>query len=454
MSKFVDWLEKHPKIAGAVCGAIGGVFSVKITPKDLSVKGLAGVLSLGCMSAEVVNVATNHSVKRDFAFCGGSLLFGGIYLFLDKQDQKKMAGQKALRNDGQDNTSPQPEPQSDTTPEPWTCHSFEELMDSRNNDSCAWIFPGYAAMGQISFLVASASIGKTTLMVQQAWCVATGNANPILPCGSPRAVRTKVLFYRLEEFAGEFELRYGPDGAKVLNAAGIMWKTLTDLKGRNLQSLLDDIKSYALQMTEDTLICIDPVTKLEDFKPKEFIAGFEECQRVAVSRGCTLSALISAHLEEMAEHRFVTTENIQGGDKLIQQAGAVFALRRARGKESARFIQTLKAPKGCADPGYVLVCEIVDEAPFLHMKYLGHKRLDEALPLKPKACVDDGSKEQAKGKRAENLVWTDEMVDLLKTMTDQPDISLAKIARALSELAGKNVYPEQVSRKQEELGLK
>ena len=109
-------------------------------------------------------------------------------------------------------------------------------------------------------------------------------------------------------------------------------------------------------------------------------------------------------------YRFVTTDwttlsskNIKGGDKAIQQAASVIALRmeRTAGGEH-RFIQCQKAPKGHPDPHPegVLVCKIVKTELdkknwYLHFEYVGVKPEAEALPTRTKPS--NGEKSKKKG---------------------------------------------------------
>ena len=170
----------------------------------------------------------------------------------------------------------------------------------------------------------------------------------------------------------------------------IRWVLNANLPDNTTSSLLKDIEECAKGIERDSLICIDPVTKLQDYNHAKFISSVEAVQQEAKAKGVILTFLVSAHVDEISNWKVLTSEKIKGGDKLIQQAGAVFALRNERNGSDFRFIQVLKAPKGQSDPVTVTVCEILKEDidehnKNIYLKYIQEKKIEDALPIKPKA---------------------------------------------------------------------
>ena len=111
----------------------------------------------------------------------------------------------------------------------------------------------------------------------------------------------------------------------------------------------------------------------------------------AKRRGITLSAVASIHHDEIPDWKCLTPDFIKGGDKGIQQAGSVTALRNERTGNEYRFFQCLKEPKGSETPfnGNVVVCKIISEPiddnnKNTYLQYVGIKPEAEARPMKPK----------------------------------------------------------------------
>ncbi len=254
-----------------------------------------------------------------------------------------------------------------------------------------WIVDGYAKPGQITMLVAGADVGKSSLLTQTALAVAKGIRPEYLPDDCSASLKQDVVYYRIEDFPDELEGKYGQ--GKVFMGANIKWVLPEDLGGTSLNVFLDHVKLLAKTLECDTLVCIDPATKLDGYRHEACIKGLEEAQRTAMENGVTLSFIVAAHHNEIDDWKHLTTEDIKGGDKGVQQAGSVIALRmEGTAGRNHRFIQCLKAPKGHAMPfpEGVLVCKYVktnlDDANwYLHFEYVEIKPETDARPDKAKA---------------------------------------------------------------------
>ena len=205
------------------------------------------------------------------------------------------------------------------------------------------------------------------------------------------SVKRKVVIARLEDFNDELKGKYG-DGM-VLRETGIEWVTPESLPSFTLKGLSELLNYLAAQMNEDTVVFIDPVTKLPDYNHKKFISDAEKAMGIAKDRHMTLTIIVVAHHDEKKDSQSLDCCDIKGGDGLLQQAGAVMALRKERTGNEYRFIQCLKAPKGSPEPfdSDVLVMKLVNKNidehnRYPHFKYVDIKKVTEALPLKPQAA--------------------------------------------------------------------
>lgn len=252
-----------------------------------------------------------------------------------------------------------------------------------------WIIYGYMKVGLLNFLVASAGMGKSIIMNDIALAVDKGVRPVFLPDNCCASVKLKVVYYRLEDFADELTGKYGE--GKVLIESGIEWFLPEDLPEKTLGAFIDHLKGVVSTLTEDTVIFVDPATKLSGYKHEAFIKGVEETMEAAKRRGITLSAVASIHHDEIPDWKCLTSDIIKGGDIGIQQAGSVTALRRERTGNEYRYLHSLKVAKGSGTPynGQVLVCKIVSEEiddnnKNTYLQYVGIKPEAEARPMKPK----------------------------------------------------------------------
>lgn len=253
-----------------------------------------------------------------------------------------------------------------------------------------WIIDGYAKPGQITMFVAGADVGKSSLLTQTALAVAKGVRPEYLPGSCCASLKLDVVYYRIEDFPDELKGKYG--AGKVLKEANLKWVLPEDLGVISLNAFLTHVKRLAGTLERDTLVCADPVTKLDGYRHEECIKGLEEAQKIAKENGITLTVIVAAHLDEINDSKHLTTEFIKGGDKGVQQAGAVIALRmEGTTGGDHRFIQCLKAPKGhpMPFPEGVLVCKYVktkldEDNSYLHFEFVEIKPEADARPDKPK----------------------------------------------------------------------
>ena len=295
---------------------------------------------------------------------------------------QKMAKVKQSAS-SKDNDTPQPAPD-------WVPPCSYDKMRADTDIQTSPIVPGFIEEGQINFLVGGAGVAKSMLMRQLALAVDTGGKIGILPDFT--VAKRAVLFSRLEEFAHEEQGKYGR--GEIFANSGIMWRTKSDFKDFTQHGIINDLTQLALRIENDMVVFIDPITKPSDYNAEKFIIGAEQAINNAKKRGHTLTIVVSAHLEELEPWKPTTSVNIQGGDALIRKAGSVTAICRERTSKDHRFLKCLKAPKGYPEPDDVIVCKIerqeIDEHNWnTQMSYVCRKKEEEALPLKPKATIDD-----------------------------------------------------------------
>lgn len=267
--------------------------------------------------------------------------------------------------------------------------SSADLFKQSYTSTGKWIVYGYMKVGLINFLVASSGKGKSIALTDIARAVDKGVRPAFLPDNCCASVKQIVKYYRLEDFADELTGKYGE--GKVLKESGIEWFIPEDLSEKSLDAFINHLKGVVGTLTEDATIFVDPATKLSGYKHEAFIKGVEEAMEAAKRRGITLSVVASIHHDEISDWTPLTAETIKGGDKGIQQAGSVTALRNERTGNEYRLFQCLKEPKGSRTPfnGNVVVCKIVSENIDenninTYLQYVDVKPEVEARPMKPK----------------------------------------------------------------------
>ena len=303
---------------------------------------------------------------------------------LEKRRRHQESSLQAAQEQGNE------DPSQDTAP---SLVSSEEMFGSSRRHrrwTTEWLIDGYAKPGQITMLVAGADVGKSSLLTQTALAVAKGVRPEYLPDDCSASLKQDVVYYRIEDFPDELEGKYGQ--GKVFMGANIKWVLPEDLDGTSLNVFLNHVKLLAKTLERDTLVCVDPATKLDGYRHEACIKGLEEAQRIAMENDVTLSFIVAAHHDEIKDWKHLTTEDIKGGDKGVQQAGSVIALRmEGTPGGNHRFIQCLKAPKGHAMPfpEGVLVCKYVkskldNDNWYLHFEYVEIKPETDARPEKAK----------------------------------------------------------------------
>ena len=274
--------------------------------------------------------------------------------------------------------------------------SSADLFKQSYTSTGKWIVDMYMKVGLINFLVASSGKGKSIALTDIARAVDKGVRPAFLPDTCCVSVKQIVKYYRLEDFTDELTGKYGE--GKVLKESGIEWFLPEDLSEKSLDAFIDHLKGMVGTLTEDATIFVDPATKLSGYKHEAFINGLEEAMEAAKRRGITLSFVASIHHDEISDWKALTNDTIKGGDKGIQQAGSVTALRNERTGNEYRLFQCLKEPKGSGTPlnGQVLVCKIVSENidennKNTYLQYVDVKQEVEARPMKPKVQATDTS---------------------------------------------------------------
>lgn len=322
-----------------------------------------------------------------------------------------------------------------TSPIAGPSHSTTELFCRSRPDNTGWIVSRYMKEGLINLLGAAAGVGKSNLLVQIARAVGLGIPPEFLPSDSENSVKRPVLFYRLEDYPGENEGKYG-DG-KALDSAGIKWYLPKDLPGLCLEGFLSHLKDLASKMKVDTVVFVDPATKLSSYSHQAFIKGVEEAMAIAKGHDVTLTIVASIHIDETKDWKVVGSDDIKGGDKALQQAGSVTIFIKERTGKDYRYLKCMKAPKGNPEPfdGDVLVCKAVEtdeeNRKFLHYKYVEVKSEELAIPTKLKAIhttEDSSHSPEGYHKPAPNQKITQEKFEQMKVMLAKgiPDKDIAK----------------------------
>lgn len=294
--------------------------------------------------------------------------------------------------------------------------SFQQMSSRPMVEESGWLVPWYAKKGQVSGCVAGADTGKTILMIDSALAVAKGEKPTFLPEGAPKADKMDVVFYRLEVRSGEMRERYG-DGSVF--PANFGWITKGDLASPTFDGLLADIAKRAEGFERDTSVFVDPLSKLKNWDLAKFLTAMEEVQDNCAARGIVVSVLFSAHTEETKPWKPLTPDMVRGGDVVIQQVGALFALRRERAGNGFRFLQTLKVPKGEAEKDLVDVIRFEGRkegqpGSYTHLVHHCQKKESEALPLRTKAEKKAEEVEPEKPKKPGKLAGKEDEIRAMK----------------------------------------
>lgn len=315
--------------------------------------------------------------------------------------------------------------------------SFSEMLARPMSCENGVIAAGYILKGQITFCVAGSDSGKSIFAIDTGIAAASGSVPTYLPPTCQPSNRMNVIFYQLEERAGEIRKRYG--AGNVFSGLPFQWIMRTDLQSPTQDSLIANIKGQCKRITKDTLIICDPLSKLDGFDAAKFIKEMETLQIEYAEKGVILSFFCTAHTEEDKPWKPLTSDQILGGDKLLQQAGSVFSIRQERGGKCYRFLQSLKPPKGEVDKETVSVIKFVgrdeyDPNSYTHLMYGCEKTIQNALPKKPKPEGDEMVVEPREKKGRGKLAGRDEEIvqrylhgDTVENMAVDYDVSTQAI---------------------------
>ncbi len=438
----------------SIVKAITPHVNINISNRYMSVKGAFGMGSFGFMTWSGYCLCVKKPWHRQLMAAVG---FGVVYEALDYKDSKINAKTPTKNSSGDDKNDGTPVsnmPQS-VTSKPFELKTYSQLNDTPPRNSDVWFVQGFVAIGLVNWLLGGAGVGKSIFMVQIAVAVSSGTRIEFLPEDSHIPRKTQVVFYRIEVFNNEYSCKYG--NGETLEKSGIRWRDRNELSALNYQGLVDDLKQMIEALSEDTLVCIDPVTKLPDFDAGKFAEEAEKLMNRAKEKGFRLTFFCSAHLDEKEPWKSVTTVDVRGGDRLIQTAGSAFAIRKEKTDETSRYLKRLKPPKGYADDDNVLVCKLVSGNKYPHAEYVVHKSEAEALPLKPKAEGEKSAKETtseaATPKRKPNIVWSEEMNGKLKELHAN-SMNDSQIAKTMNEEYGYALSSTQIDRQLIKCGLR
>lgn len=452
MKEFIKKITEWVKPVSPHLGVNG---NLNISNRYMSVKGCFGVGAAGFLGVSGYCFCTKKPWIRPLV---ASAVFGCAYLYLDDREQTKAAKKQSPTKEVHSHNVSSETPTTDN-PRSFELKSYSQLNDVAANNPGMWFVQGFVAVGLINYLLAGAGIGKSIFMVQIAVVVATGTKIAFLPCDSIVPRKTDVVFYRIEVFASEYRGKYGV--GEVLDQSGIKWRDRKDLPTPDFNGLIADLKQLVETLNDDTLICIDPISKFDDFNAGRFAEEVENLQNRARKKGINLTFLCSAHLDEIAPWQPLTTSDIRGGDRLIQTAGSVFSIRKERTDDNHRFLQSLKEPKGSPNSlnGQVLVCKAVEEViddnnKFLHYEFIGIKPETEARPLKPKAESEESRRKSGvEPKRRPNINWTEEMETKL-TELHNDGINDCQIAEKMSDQFELKLTGTQIDRRLKKMRLR
>ena len=329
--------------------------------------------------------------------------------------------------------------------------SFAQMLSRPMSHEEGVIAEGYILKGQITFCVAGADSGKTIFAIDTGIAAASGTVPTYLPPSSRPSEKMNVIFYRLEDRPGEMPKRYGV--GNVFNDIPFFWVMRGDLQAPTQEGLIEDIKRQCEKITKDTLFIVDPLTKLPGFDAAKFIKEAEDLQTMYAKKGIILTFFCTAHTEEEKPWKSLTSDQILGGDKLLQQAASVFSIRQERGGKCYRFLQVLKPPKGEVNKDTVSVIKFAgrdenDTASYTHFVYGEEKTLQQALPTKPKPEDDERIVTVETDGRQEPRPWIDDDTQRLRELAETLETPYADV---IAEIMGRN--PVHLARKAKELGV-
>lgn len=442
-----------------VATSINGIFSasLKITAQEFAKMAIPGILVyitgnhvLYTMRKKLYSHKTDADTRKQIAIIEAKTK-ADMELYKYKEECRKASEEKT------DDSNPD----VDNAPlDPITTYSYDDMM--KNDVPLEWIVEPLIAKGMVNYILGCAGVGKSLVLVASAISSRHGERAEYAPTGTSTPVKFNAIFYRTEEFPGEYQGKYGE--GYFLKNSGVEWRSKSKMKDFSLDGLLKELASFAQTLDKDTIFCIDTINKLPGYDHRKFIRGIEDVQKIARDRNLVLTFIVAAHYDEIEPHKPLYAKDIVGGDGLIQEAGSVFAIRKERTSPDSRFIQVLKEAKGSRfNTNEVLVAHIekrtIDEKNwYTRLVYDTMKQMNEALPLKVKADSDDESDGKEKNPKSSTIEWTDDMLERLAEHT-KDGLCKSEIARRLMDefkelLGDQKLRGNQVGRKQVELGIK
>ena len=275
--------------------------------------------------------------------------------------------------------------------------SYSQMMNTLQYKYGDWICPTYIPKGMISGIVSGANLGKTILITQIALDAAKGNKSSLLSDSSRACSKVEVLHYCFEPRStdkGYFPERIFPSNYKFISREQLEKSNSFSPKG-----LLEDLRKRVEDdlVNADTLVVIDPVTKLPKFRAQPFVGELQKITSEASSlKGVSLTILISAHMEEKERWKPVTSCEIAGGDGLARFLDFVITIRESK-ESSERFIQILKSKCEYDHDKVSVVRFDKTEEGQTYFKFVKESTIKEALPSKPqKRKTTDSIGEQKK----------------------------------------------------------
>lgn len=259
--------------------------------------------------------------------------------------------------------------------------STDEFLRSDKSSSYEWIIPKLAAKDQISCLVAQADVGKSIAALSVGIPLSNGWPIPFAPQATGPVLKMNVIYYALEPRPKEF-------GERIKRPVpNISWVPINNLKEQTFSGLLEDLSGRISQLTRDTMIIIDPISKFDNYRAQTFYDTMRVRRDTLLEKGVSLSILVTMHADEKPKWKLISSEDIRGGDKTIQAFDSTFVLQEAR-EEGHRFINQLKGPKGTIKNQNVTLIKFSEENDYTHFEYVGEARPENVLPLEVKVSKE------------------------------------------------------------------
>lgn len=301
-----------------------------------------------------------------------------------RADNAKTDNDIRARNAGNGNPGEESTAEPETYSQPKTAAEF---LAGSQGGKIDWIVPRYFAAGQISALIAGADAGKSTAALSIAVSVAKGEKIPFIEATSEAPRKTDSLYYVLEPRFQEWENRI--KDVKVI-PDNVRFVKRTDLPIDSFDGFLRHFEATVSKATSDLLVCVDPITKFPDYDIDKFYPVAEKLRNELNRRGITLSVIVTMHADEIKDWNEISTSDIRGGDRAIQQLDGAVVLRKERRMGEYRFFQQMKKPKCYEGHETVTVVKFSTDGGYTHFEYEEESSLKDAMPLKPRPAKEEG----------------------------------------------------------------